>query len=38
MSLLTQPTDADRELEKDAMAIYEVADELYSNRRYRIGQ
>jgi phosphoglycerol transferase MdoB-like AlkP superfamily enzyme len=38
MSLLTQPTDADRELEKDSIAIYQVADELYSNRRYRIGQ
>ena len=38
MSLLSQPTDADRELEKDAIAIYQVADDLYSNRRYRIGE
>ena len=36
MSLLTQPTDADRELEKDAIAIYQVADDLYMHRRYRI--
>jgi len=36
MSLLTQPTDADREIEKDAIAIYQVADELYMHRRYRI--
>ncbi|MEY2428695.1 MAG: hypothetical protein QOJ40_1580 [Verrucomicrobiota bacterium] len=38
MSLLPQPTDADRELEKDAIAIYQVADDLYSNRRYRISE
>lgn len=38
MSLLPQPTDGDRELEKDAIAIYQVADDLYSNRRYRIEQ
>jgi len=36
MSLLNQPTDADRELEKDAIAIYQVADHLYMHRRYRI--
>ena len=36
MSLLTRPTDADRELEKDAIAIYQVADDLYTHRRYRI--
>jgi phosphoglycerol transferase MdoB-like AlkP superfamily enzyme len=36
MSLLTQPTAADRELEKDATAIYQVADDLYMHRRYRI--
>jgi phosphoglycerol transferase MdoB-like AlkP superfamily enzyme len=36
MSLLAQPTDADRELEKGAIAIYQVADDLYMNRRYRI--
>jgi len=36
MSPLDQPTDADRELEKDAIAIYQVADDLYMHRRYRI--
>jgi phosphoglycerol transferase MdoB-like AlkP superfamily enzyme len=36
MSLLTQPTDADREYQKDAIAIYQVADDLYTSRRYRI--
>ena len=36
MSLLPQPTDADREIEKDAIAIYQVADDLYMHRRYRI--
>ena len=36
MSLLTHPTDADREIEKDAIAIYQVADDLYMHRRYRI--
>ena len=28
MSLLAQPTEADREIEKDAIAIYQVADDL----------
>jgi len=36
MSLLPQPTDADREIEQDAIAIYQVADDLYMHRRYRI--
>ena len=36
MRLFSQPTDADRELEKDAIAIYQVADDLYMHRRYRI--
>ena len=36
MSLLAQPTDADREIEKDAIAIYQVADDLYMHQRYRI--
>ena len=36
MSVLPSPTDADRELEKDAIAIYQVADDLYMHRRYRI--
>jgi phosphoglycerol transferase MdoB-like AlkP superfamily enzyme len=33
---VTQPTPDFLELEKDASAIYQVADELYMNRRYRI--
>ena len=36
MSLLPQPTEADREIEKDAIAVYQVADDLYMHRRYRI--
>jgi len=36
VNLLPQPTDTDRELEKDAIAIYQVADDLYMHRRYRI--
>jgi len=36
MSLLPKPTDADRELERDAIALYQVADDLYTHRRYRI--
>jgi phosphoglycerol transferase MdoB-like AlkP superfamily enzyme len=36
MSLLKNPTDADRELEKDTIAIYQVADELYTHQRYHI--
>jgi phosphoglycerol transferase MdoB-like AlkP superfamily enzyme len=36
MSLLAQPTEADREIEKDAIAIYQVADDLYMHQRYRI--
>ncbi len=36
MSLLTNPGNAERELEKDAMAIYQVADDLYVHQRYRI--
>ena len=38
MNLLTQPTDSDRELEKDAIAIYQVADDLYTHQRYRIDE
>jgi hypothetical protein len=33
---VAQPTPPFDELEKDAAAIYQVADELYMNRRYRI--
>jgi phosphoglycerol transferase MdoB-like AlkP superfamily enzyme len=36
VSVLKNPTEADRELEKDAMAIYQVADELYTQRRYAL--
>jgi phosphoglycerol transferase MdoB-like AlkP superfamily enzyme len=36
MRPLSQPTDADRELELDAIALYQVADDLYMHRRYRI--
>jgi phosphoglycerol transferase MdoB-like AlkP superfamily enzyme len=36
MRPLSQPTDADRELERDAIAVYQVADDLYMHRRYRI--
>jgi phosphoglycerol transferase MdoB-like AlkP superfamily enzyme len=38
MSPLPHPADADRELEKDAIAIYQVADDLYMHRRYRIDE
>jgi phosphoglycerol transferase MdoB-like AlkP superfamily enzyme len=36
MSLVSKPTDADRELEQDAIALYQVADDLYTHRSYRI--
>jgi phosphoglycerol transferase MdoB-like AlkP superfamily enzyme len=36
MTPLTNPTEADLELEKDAIAIYQVADDLYMHQRYRI--
>jgi phosphoglycerol transferase MdoB-like AlkP superfamily enzyme len=36
MKLVSNPTEADRELERDAIALYQVADDLYSHRRYRI--
>ena len=36
MSLLRQPTDADRELEQNAIAIYQVADDLYMHQCFRI--
>jgi arylsulfatase A-like enzyme len=36
MSPLPHPTDADRELEQDAIALYQVADDLYMHRRYHI--
>ena len=36
MQLLPKPTEDDRELEKDAAAIYQVADDLYVHRRYHL--
>ncbi|MGO8674658.1 MAG: LTA synthase family protein [Limisphaerales bacterium] len=36
MTLVSNPTEADRELERDAIALYQVADDLYAHRRYRI--
>jgi phosphoglycerol transferase MdoB-like AlkP superfamily enzyme len=34
--LVTQPTAQDLDLERDCVAIYQVADDLYIHRRYRI--
>jgi phosphoglycerol transferase MdoB-like AlkP superfamily enzyme len=36
MTPLAHATDADLELEKDAIAIYQVADDLYMHQRYRL--
>ena len=36
MKRLKQPESLERELEKDCTAIYQVADDLYMHRRYRI--
>jgi hypothetical protein len=36
VSLLAQPTESDRDLQKDAIAIYQVADDLYVHGLYRI--
>jgi len=36
MSPLQEPTAADLELENDAIAVYQVADDLYMHRHYRI--
>jgi phosphoglycerol transferase MdoB-like AlkP superfamily enzyme len=38
MSPLAQPADSDGELEKDAIALYQVADDLYTHLRYRIDE
>ena len=35
---LTTPTPDDRELEKDTAALYQVADDLYVNQRYRLDE
>ena len=36
MQLLRSPGTAERELEKDAISLYQVADELYIHQRYRL--
>jgi hypothetical protein len=36
IKLMKPPTPRELELEKDAMAIYQVADDLYMNRRYHL--
>ena len=36
MKLVPHPTDADKQLQQDAIALYQVADDLYMHRRYRI--
>lgn len=38
MERLENPTDDDREIEKDGIAVYQVADDLYMHERYRIDQ
>jgi phosphoglycerol transferase MdoB-like AlkP superfamily enzyme len=38
MTPLTHPTEDDLELEKDAISIYQVADDLYMHQRYRLDQ
>ncbi|HSU57544.1 MAG TPA: LTA synthase family protein, partial [Candidatus Dormibacteraeota bacterium] len=38
MGVLNEPTDSDREVEKNATATYQVADDLYTHQRYRIDQ
>lgn len=37
MKPIREPSPADRELEGDAIAIYEVADDLYAHQRYQVG-
>jgi phosphoglycerol transferase MdoB-like AlkP superfamily enzyme len=36
MALLSKPTDSEIELEKDAIALFQVADDLYVHQRYRL--
>lgn len=36
MSPLPHPTESDLELERDTIAIYQVADDLYMHQRYRL--
>jgi len=37
MKLLPQPGASELELEKDAIALFQVADELYTHQRYQLG-
>jgi phosphoglycerol transferase MdoB-like AlkP superfamily enzyme len=36
MNLLAQPANTERELEQDAIALFQVADDLYTHQRYRL--
>jgi len=36
MTLMSKPQDLELELEKDTIALYQVADDLYMHQRYRI--
>jgi hypothetical protein len=36
MSKVAQPDAIDLEMEKDATAIYQTADDLYTHERYRV--
>jgi phosphoglycerol transferase MdoB-like AlkP superfamily enzyme len=36
MKLVREPTAADRELEQEAVALYQVADELYTQQKYHL--
>ena len=36
MKLVREPTAADRELEQEAVALYQVADELYTHQKYHL--
>jgi len=36
MQALAEPTDRERELERDTIALFQVADELYTGRRFRL--
>lgn len=36
MKPLAQPSEADRDLQKDAIAVYQVADDLYVHKKYHL--
>jgi hypothetical protein len=38
MALLAQPDAVHLELKQDAVALFQVADELYMNRKYRVSE